>query len=473
MTSRLWFKLTGAFALVIVVGVIATVLLARQGTAARFAHFMIDHHMVRPERLQVVLADYYEVKQSWASVQSDLPGLIELASDGAMQGMMGNMMGMYDNPLTILDTTGQILASTMLHPDHNVAIDQPVQRWPILVDGAPVGELAIVGTLMTGSTSRGQSVVEGVTRAVLLAGLVSGFVALLAAGLFVRQITHPLTQLSEVAAQIAAGNLGVRAAVQSKDEIAALAHSFNSMAESLETQEKMRRTLMSDVAHELRTPLAAIQGTIEAVQDGIFAADAPNLQAIHDQVMGLNHLVEDLRTLANADAGQLVLDYSEFNLVDLCQRRVTAFQAQAALKTIQLTCCAEEAEILICADLQRLGQVLNNLLDNALRHTPRAGEIRVEIHSAHEQAHLTVADSGEGIAAEDLPYIFDRFYRADHSRARKTGGTGLGLAIVRQLVRAHGGQIWVESQPADNGSPAHQSTGSIFHIEMPLTPKHN
>lgn len=472
MSNRLWLKLTSAFALVIVVGVAATVLLTRQGTEARFAHFMVTNHMVRPERLQVVLANYYATRQSWANVQSDLSSLIELASDGAMQGMMGNMMGMYDNPVMILDKAGQVLAATMPLADRNDLIEQPVQHWPLLVDGVQVGEVAVVGSLMTGVASRGQSLIDGVTRAVLLAGLVSGFVALLAAGLFARQITHPLTQLSKAAIQIAAGNLGVRATVHSKDEVAALAQSFNSMAASLEKQEMMRRTLMSDIAHELRTPLAAIQGTVEALQDGIFAADAPNLQAIHDQVMGLNHLVEELRTLASADAGQLALDYAEFNLVDFCQRRVTAFQAQAALKTIRLTCSAEEAEMLICADLQRLGQVLNNLLDNALRHTPNRGEIRVQLHREQEQAHLTIADTGEGIVAADLPYIFDRFYRADHSRARKTGGTGLGLAIVRQLVQAHGGQIWVESQVANESSLPKPPTGSIFHIRLPLIPSH-
>ncbi|MFN8445096.1 MAG: ATP-binding protein [Caldilineaceae bacterium] len=470
MTSRLWVKLTGMFALVIVIGIAVTVLLARQGTEARFAHFMVSNHMLRPDRLQLVLADYYQTKQSWTDVQRDLPSLIEIASDGAMQGMMGNMMGMFDNQVIVIDSTGQPVASTTPHSESQIADEQPTQRWPILVDNVQVGEIAVMGMLMTGVSSRGQSVVEGVTRAVLLAGLVSGFVALLAAGLFVRQITHPLTQLSEAATQIAEGNLSVRATVHSKDEVAALAHNFNRMAESLEKQEIMRRTLMSDIAHELRTPLTAIQGTVEALQDGVFAADTPNLQAIHDQVMGLNHLVEELRTLASADAGQLALDYAEFNLVDLCQRRVTAFQAQATLKTIRLTCSAAEAEIMICADLQRLGQVLNNLLANALRHTPNAGTVQVTVGCEQEQAHLAIADTGEGIAAEDLPHIFDRFYRADHSRARETGGTGLGLAIVQQLVLAHGGKIWVESQSAGENFLPKQATGSVFHILLPLTP---
>jgi two-component system, OmpR family, sensor histidine kinase BaeS len=223
----------------------------------------------------------------------------------------------------------------------------------------------------------------------------------------------------------------------------------------------LRRNLMADIAHELRTPLTGIQGTIEALQDGIFPITQENLGAVHEQVLLLNRLVEDLRTLANAEAGQLSLDRLPLNLADLCQRRVTAFQPQAAAKQIALMLEEDGVPAIVCGDEQRLGQVLNNLLDNALRHTPAGGAIEVHLSAPNGVVRLAVVDNGEGIASPDLPHLFDRFYRADPSRNRRTGGSGLGLAIARQLVQAHSGHIWAQSPPDGRNS------GSAFIVELP------
>ena len=464
--KTLWLKLTGAFALVIAVGIVVTVLLAREAAATQFAHFMIDNLMIRPESLQAVLVQDYQDAQGWQGTAERLPQLLVAASDGAMSGIMGNVMGMQNNQVQVLDAASQVISAAGGAGITPLALPS-AQSWPLLLENRHIGELRVAGGLMTGVPLADQRILAGLTRSVLMAGLLAGLLGLLLAGLLVRQITQPLTQLTEASTQIADGNLGARATVNSQDEISALAISFNRMADSLENQEKLRRTLLADIAHELRTPLTAIQGTVEAVQDGVFAPSSANLQAIHDQVMALNHLVEELRTLASAEAGQLVLDTTSLNLVELCQRRVTAFQAQAAHKQIALSCQAAQPEIIIRADAQRLGQVLNNLLDNALRHTPILGAVQVNVmilqaQSQQAYAQLTVSDTGEGIAPEDLPHVFDRFYRSDRSRTRQTGGTGLGLAIVRQLVQAHNGEIWVESPPVDS---AH---GSAFHIHLPL-----
>jgi signal transduction histidine kinase len=203
---------------------------------------------------------------------------------------------------------------------------------------------------------------------------------------------------------------------------------------------------MADIAHELRTPLTGIQGAVEAMQDGIFPADAENLEALHAEVLLLNRLVDDLRTLANAEAGQLVLEMAPVDLVELCRRQVSTMQLRAAERGIALT-LHTPAQAPTQADGQRLNQVLLNLLDNALRHTPAGGTVRVSLHADDTGFYITVTDSGPGIPPDDLPYVFDRFYRGDRSRARTTGGSGLGLAIARQLVAAHGGRIWVDSPP--------------------------
>jgi|688.fasta_scaffold248283_2 two-component system OmpR family sensor kinase/two-component system sensor histidine kinase BaeS len=465
MINRLWFRLTSAFALVIVVGVLVTVVVARQGAASRFAHFMLNHHMVRPEQLQATLIDYYVEHNGWYGLDTQLASIIELATDGTMSDVMGNMMGMNNNHIQVIDATGAVVADSRTLPGNPRRLGQPmttdVQRWPLLVNNTPVGELLAEGGLMVGGNMRNNSLVAGVTRAVLIAGMTAGLVGLVLALLLVRQITRPLGSLTRAAQQIAGGDLSVRVPVQSNDELGDLATTFNQMAGSLETQGKLRRNLMADVAHELRTPLAGIQGTVEALQDGVFPMTTENLQAVHDQVTLLNRLVEDLRTLANAEAGQLSLDQLPLNLVDLCQRQVTTFQPRATAKGITLTFQSQAPDLTVCGDDQRLGQVLNNLLDNALRHTPTGGAIQVEITSAKDLAHLAVIDNGEGITAEALPHLFDRFYRGDHSRDRRTGGSGLGLAIARQFVQAHGGRIWAESPPVG------RQLGSAFIIELP------
>ena len=466
MTNRLWFRLMSAFALVITIGVLVTVVVTRQGAASRFAHFMINHHMVRPEQLQITLANYYHEQGSWVGLDTQFAAIIELSTDGTMSDMMGSMMGMNNNQIQVLDLTGAVVADS-----HTLTGSQGrggrqlannVQRWPILVDEVQVGELLAEGGLMVGASARNNSLVTGVTRAVVVAGVTAGLVGLALALLLVRQITRPLGSLSHAAGQIAGGDLTVRVPVQSKDEFGALAITFNQMASSLETQEKLRRNLMADVAHELRTPLAGIQGTVEAMQDGIFPTTGENLQAVHDQVMLLNRLVEDLRTLANAEAGQLSLDRLPFDLVELCRHQVTAFQPQAHGKQIDLTLHTTGELITVRGDEQRLGQVLNNLLDNALRHTPAGGTVQVELATTNGLVRLAVIDSGAGVPADALPHLFDRFYRAESSRNRLTGGSGLGLAIARQLVQAHGGRIWAES-PASG-----QTQGSAFILELPL-----
>jgi two-component system sensor histidine kinase BaeS len=467
MTNRLWFKLTSAFALVIAIGVLVTVVLTRQGTATRIAHFMIDGHMVRPERLQQALATYYTEQDGWAGLADQLPAVIEVASDGTMSDMMGNMMGMYDNRVQVVDAGGGVVADTdgtvggQPLPAHQTT--HTVQGWPVIVDETVVGELLVEGALMVGSADRNDSLMAGVTRSVLVAGLTAGMLGLLLAILLVRQITRPLNSLNRASSRIAAGDLSARAPVQGSDEVGELSATFNRMADSLETQEKLRRNLMADIAHELRTPLTGIQGTVEALQDGVFPVTAENLEAVHEQVMLLNRLVEDLRTLANAEAGQLALDRRPLNLAELCRRQVMAFQPQAVAAQIDLTLQVEGGPVMVWADEQRLGQVLTNLLGNALRHTGPGGAVQVQLAAPDGTAQLVVVDNGEGIDPAALPAIFDRFYRADPSRTRCSGGSGLGLAIARQLVQAHGGRIWAESPPVG------QAGGSAFRVELPLS----
>jgi two-component system OmpR family sensor kinase/two-component system sensor histidine kinase BaeS len=329
----------------------------------------------------------------------------------------------------------------------------------MVVQGAPMG-----------ATANSSLLVGSLTRTVLLAALAAGVAALALAALIVRQITQPLDDLSRAAQRISAGDLAVRVGVQGDDEIAAVARSFNQMADDLQQQEKLRRNLVADVAHELRTPLTGIQGAVEAMQDGVFPADAENLEALHAEVMLLNRLVDDLRTLATAEAGQLTLQRHCFDIGEQCRRQVNLFQYSAQARDISLTAHVELQGPWVYADEQRIGQVLHNLLDNALRHCQEGRKVDVTVlapddtlaenvtgsmilgvderNRTSRAITVTVTDDGEGISPDELEYVFDRFYRADRSRIRATGGTGLGLSIARQLVLAHGADLWVQSPPA-------------------------
>jgi signal transduction histidine kinase len=229
------------------------------------------------------------------------------------------------------------------------------------------------------------------------------------------------------------------------------------MAGGLQQQEQLRRNLVADVAHELRTPLTGLQGAVEAMQDGVFPVDAENLGALHEEIMLLNRLVDDLRTLANAEAGQLTLQQHHFDVAELCRRQAGLLHYAAQARSIHLEVAAA-GPLLVCADEQRIGQVLHNLLDNALRYTQEGGCVTVAAGRDGSCVVVTVTDDGAGIAAEDLAHIFDRFYRGDRTRVRS--GSGLGLAIARQLVLAHGGDVWVQSPPPGS------ARGSVFGLAL-------
>jgi signal transduction histidine kinase len=230
------------------------------------------------------------------------------------------------------------------------------------------------------------------------------------------------------------------------------------MAATLEQAEQSRRQLTADIAHELRTPLTIIEGTVEGILDDVFEADSEHLNSIKEQTLLLTHLINDLRDISLIESGQLTLNFQPTDIVDLVKRVVTGFKPNAGEKNIQLDMSSSIESLEIEVDPVRMEQVISNLLRNAIRHTPEGGTISVIINRAATGVELSVSDTGEGIAAEDLPHVFERFYRSGTSRSRKEGGTGLGLAIVKQMVEAHGGSVSVEST---------HGKGSTFGISLP------
>ena len=268
-----------------------------------------------------------------------------------------------------------------------------------------------------------------------------------------RRITSPLSELMNAADALAEGDLTARAPVEGSGEFRDFARSFNRMAEALETAMRHRRELLADVAHELRTPLTIIQGNLEGLRDGVYEATPEHLDLVLDETQKFGRLVEDLRLLTLAEAGQLPLDAQALDIPQLLADVRDAFDLQAGEAGLALATDVEEGLPPLYADPQRLGQVLGNLVTNALRHTSPGGEVTMGAASVPPGASaptgvlLWVADNGEGIPAADLPRVFDRFWRGDPARSHQQGaGSGLGLAIAKGLVEANGGRIWAESQ---------------------------
>jgi signal transduction histidine kinase len=280
-------------------------------------------------------------------------------------------------------------------------------------------------------------------------------VALLLLGIFgLRRVVVPLDDLLAAAGRVAEGDYSARVQEKGPREVRSLAQAFNNMAARLHQTDEKRRNLLADVTHELRTPLTVIQGNLEGMLDGIYPADETNLRALLDETHLLSGLVEDLRTLALAESGALRLRKEPTDLGLLLREARSAFQPQAEAAGVTLTVETDAALPWLEVDPGRLRQVLTNLLANALRYTPTGGSVRLSCRLEAGRAQITVTDTGPGIPAEDLPHVFERFYKSTDS-----GGMGLGLAIAKHLVSAHDGTISAESAPGQ---------GTTLRISLPL-----
>ena len=284
------------------------------------------------------------------------------------------------------------------------------------------------------------------TTAIVLGAAVAAAGASLLGLLVAGRLVRPLGRLREAAADVAAGDLTRRSQLAGRgDEIGDLARSFDAMAEALERSDAARRRLFQDAAHELKTPITVIDATTTAILDGVYQHDDRHLQTIREQSHLLARVVDDLRTVSLAESGHLPLRRADVDVAEVMAAVVTAFAPRAELAGVHLGVEPAAEPMTTYADHERLRQMLAALLDNALRHTPAGGTITLEARRAGGEVCLSVRDSGPGITVDDLPHVFDRFYRADPSRQRLSGTSGLGLAIVRALADAQGGSVGVEN----------------------------
>lgn len=281
-------------------------------------------------------------------------------------------------------------------------------------------------------------------RSLILAGLIAGSVGLLLSVFLFRRVVDPVRQMEAMAARIAAGDYGARVRAHSEDELGALADSLNRMAESLAALERLRKDLVANVAHELRTPLTNLRGYLEAIREGVAPASKETIGSLHDDAMRLVRLVDALHALTLLDARLPRLQMEDVDLQALLDRLVDRYRAQFVARGIevekQFTATAP-----VRADRDLVSQAAQNLLDNALKYTPGGGHVAVGTSAANGVVRIAVSNTGDGIAREDLPFIFERFFRAEKSRSRESGGAGIGLAIVKEVAGVHGGQVGADS----------------------------
>jgi two-component system sensor histidine kinase BaeS len=334
----------------------------------------------------------------------------------------------------------------------------------LLVVGGMAALAFVFTRLFTGDTQTAVMVwISGCSLSVALPLLAFGLAVWAFSG-----IARPLADVVTAAEAVAEGDLSVRVSARGHGDFDQLARVFNHMVEELEAADRQRRNLTADVAHELRTPLQIIQGNLEGILDNVYDATDEHISATLEETRLLARLVEDLRTLSLAESGQLALVREPIDVAELLADVQTSFSGQAEAAGIELRVQVDQGAtpITFVGDVGRLDQVLGNLLGNALRHTPQGGTICVRAESLHGGVRLTVSDTGVGIPPEDLPAIFDRFWKGDKARSHgSAAGSGLGLAIVQQLVHAHGGRISVESEVGK---------GTTFTIDLPegeVTPR--
>lgn len=299
-----------------------------------------------------------------------------------------------------------------------------------------------MGRAMLGTAE--QSFLASVDKAILVSAAVAIVVAAFAAIMLARYLSKPLSSLTDSARQFAAGDHGVSVSIDGPSEVVDLAVAFNDMAGSLAEAETLRRRLVADVAHELRNPIASLRAQTEAVAEGVLELDERRARSLVDDVAHLSRLVDDLQELSLAEAGRLRYDMIELGLAGLVDREIERVRP---LVPDGVTLSRAGADATIVGDEMRMGQVVRNLLSNALRHTETGSVTVLVSEDGAGAARVEVQDTGEGIPGEDLPYVFERFYRADASRAVSTGGAGIGLAIARRIVEDHGGRVFAQSDP--------------------------
>jgi len=436
-------KLILAFLAVVLVAVALVAIIASQTTAKEFSDFIFDQYQ---EGTISQLEEYYRSHGEWTGVDAEvsLPGRTPL--DGHIPPGARER-----GSITITDVSGKIIiAGSGYQLGDTISQAEFADASPITVDGQTVGWILSI-RLEFGRGPSEALFLNRINQTLILSAIGALFVALLLGIFLARTLTRPLRELTAATHAVTEGDLGLTVPVRSKDELGELTASFNRMSEELARSTSIRRQMTADIAHELRTPISIILGHADAVHDRVLPPTQETFDIIRDEACRLERLVEDLRTLSRADAGELALTRRPIPPATLLEDAAAAYHPLALERGVEVR--REIAPDLpeVDVDPDRMAQVLGNLLSNALRYTLEGGRVTLAALLLEQEIEIRIQDTGPGIGAEDIQHVFDRFYRADKSRQRDSGGLGLGLAIAKSIVENHGGRIWAES-PEDSGT---------------------
>ncbi len=463
VSNSLFTKLMLAFVLVALTGSILTALLANRIAASGLDLVTSQRSQTQARRLSSVMSQIYRLQGNWPDSVALLEELAEsVAQPQDVQrrrrgtSVVTALLWLPDQRLLIANGQGTVVFDSrgeLLNQD--LAQESAAAAVPVLLGQERIGSLVLAEDV---ASSLKDAFIQRVNEGLFWVAAITSALALLMAAFISRQLVVPLRQLIVAARGIAGGRLEERVPVASGDEVGQMAGAFNQMAENLQRSEQQRREMLGDIAHELRNPLAAMQANLESMLDGVQPLTPEQVGYVYNQTIVLNRLVDDLRLLSLAQANQLHLNVASTDLSNLVSSVVESFEPLAEEQGTQLSAKVPDALPPIRVDSHRISQVLANLLSNALRYQKDGGTVEVSVASVNNGVELAVQDSGPGIPEQDLPHLFERFYRVDQSRSRESGGSGLGLAIAKELVEAHGGRIWAESQ---------LGKGSRFALHLP------
>lgn len=417
-----------------------------------FENYLSDSDQMKVEMFKQAVTSYYVTTGALNGVDQILE------SSNRMNMNMGNMMGHMGGTvgIIVLNTAGEIVADTTTK---NTDDKNPPIKEPLVIKGETIGTFMAYPDKSSSVIRLEQQFVEQVNITILFGFLVAVLLSLIV-GLFLsKKITKPLTQLVSGIEQVSKGETNHQISIDSKDEFRQLGEAFNNMTDTLERTEHIRKSLVADVAHELRTPLAIIRAKLESIQTGALEASEEVILHVSDEVYRLSRLVNDLQQLSLAESGTLPLHKKRTEINGFIESIIPQFHWIAVEKNIRLDFNKSSNDIFLEIDPDRMTQVVVNLLGNAFRYTPESGLITINVKLVDSTIVLSFQDTGPGIDEEKLPLIFERFYRTDESRKRDDSGAGLGLSIAKGFVEVHGGNIKVTSTKGE---------GTMFEVILPL-----
>lgn len=448
MKYSLRTKLSLSYASVALVCVFLISVLTNIFLEKHFKEYVIQNQEQKNKEVVSLVSQQYKPGEKW-----DIDVIENIGINALEQGMI----------IKVVDLSGKVIWDATVHNNglcqqmiahmaDNMSSRYPnwkggyvENKYPVTYNLSEVGRVEIGYYGPYYFNDHDLAFISTLNRLLISVGIFSLLLSLMLGTLMAKRLSTPISRVISTAQMIAKGYFGDRTTEKSSTrEISQLTETVNDLAETLEKQEVLRKRLTADVAHELRTPLATLQSHMEAMIDGIWKPDTERLKSCHEEIMRINRMVGDLEKLARYESENLILCKENFDVSELIQHMVRNFETDFLNKGLDIKFYGEKE--VIFADKDKISQVIVNLLSNALKYTPEGGKVEVKVKGAGDITEISIKDSGNGIPPEDLPYIFERFYRADKSRNRLTGGAGIGLTIAKAIIEAHKGRIEVQSE---------------------------